>query len=141
MHPLLVLPLSAFIHITHSTVLFNHAATESYLHTIAFPQGNAKLVALVKERMQENRKGCYRNIVKLLVDLVYGFEMDKAGTIGEVVNSEFKDFFAEETVKAYKQYRTKPYIPDDWEIAGSTIKNKHGELVYQVASSQTSTTT
>jgi len=93
-----------------------------------------KLLCLLQERVEENKKGGYSSMIKLLIN-IYGFQFYKGLEdhirIGKYIETEFKDNLAKEIIRDINKetrYLPRNYIVDREQ---KIIKDLHGKEIYR----------
>lgn len=91
-----------------------------------------ELLAQLKKRVEENKKGYYSSMVKLLFE-IYGFEfdsgIDESNIIGKYIEKEFLNYFQNLAFDDPKA--TKEFLPDFWEIKNNKIFDRRGGLIFE----------
>lgn len=93
------------------------------------------LLSLLKERVEENKKGGYSSMIKLLINIYGGFQFHE-GTrenvkIGKYIEEEFEKILALD-ILADKE-KEKRYLPKNYSVNRKlkVIKDLHGRIIYK----------
>lgn len=93
-----------------------------------------KFLTLIKERVEENKKGYYSSMIKLLIN-IYGFQfhsgIKEEAKIGKYIEKEFKENLAEQILndpEKKKKYLPKKYIVNE---SRGQIVDLNGNVMYE----------
>lgn len=93
------------------------------------------LLNLLKERVEENRKGGYSSMIKLLINIYGGFRFHEGVRenvkIGKYIEEEFKKNLALDILTDKEKERR--YLPKNYTVNRKlkTIKDLHGKAIYK----------
>jgi len=93
------------------------------------------LLNLLKKRVEENKKGGYSSMIKLLINIYGGFQYHEGVRenvkIGKYIEEEFKKNLAVDILT--DKEKEKRYLPKNYTVNRKlkTIKDLHGEVIYK----------
>lgn len=93
-----------------------------------------ELLNLLKNRVEENKKGFYLPMIKLLIN-IYGFQFHEGVRenvkIGKYIEEEFKNVLARDILADRK--KEKRYLPKNYTVNRTLkiIKDLHGKVIYK----------
>jgi len=93
-----------------------------------------ELLILLKKRVEENKKGSYSSMIKLLIN-IYGFQFHEGVReyvkIGKYVEEEFRKNLALDTLADIE--KEKRYLPKNYTVNRTLkiIKDLHGKVIYK----------
>ena len=94
-----------------------------------------ELLILLKERVEENKKGGYSSMIKLLINIYGGFRFHEGirenVKIGKYIEEEFKKNLALDILT--DKEKEKRYLPKNYTVNRKLkiIKDLHGEVIYK----------
>jgi hypothetical protein len=94
-----------------------------------------ELLILLKERVEENKKGGYSSMIKLLINIYGGFRFHEGirehVKIGKYIEEEFKNNLALDILS--DKEKEKRYLPKKYTVNRKLkiIKDLHGEVIYK----------
>jgi len=94
-----------------------------------------ELLNLLKKRVEENKKGGYSSMIKLLINIYGGFRFHEGERehvkIGKYIEEEFKNFLARDILADRK--KEKRYLPENYTVdrKQKIIKDLHGKVIYK----------
>lgn len=94
-----------------------------------------KLLILLKKRVEENKKGDYSSMIKLLINIYGSFRFHEGVRehvkIGKYIEEEFRKNLARDILADIE--KEKRYLPKDYTVNRTLkiIKDLHGEVIYK----------
>ncbi|PIQ87180.1 MAG: hypothetical protein COV74_01265 [Candidatus Omnitrophica bacterium CG11_big_fil_rev_8_21_14_0_20_45_26] len=98
-----------------------------------------RLLKMISERIEENKKGHYSPMVRLLIN-IYGFNfhqgIDEKAIIGKYIENEFKEYFAQRILD--NEADAKKFLPTGCSIdkENRIIKDHNRNVMYQASNIQ-----